>query len=303
MQRVLITGGTGLVGMRLSELLTDRGYDVAHLSHSASGSSAYVTYQWDIDKGTIDGAAIDGSDFIIHLAGANLADGEWTKKRKQTIIDSRVKSAELLANYMKDHQHHVKAFISSSAIGYYGNRADHIMDEESSKGTGFLPDVCEAWEEAANLIGRMDIRVAILRTGVVLSTRGGALPELEKPLKFHLGAYIGSGNQYYSWVHIDDLCNMYIKVLEDDTMNGIFNAVAPNPVRNKELIIAIEKVKNIVAINAPSPELVLRLAMGEMADMILDSTRVSSLKIEERAFNFQFSWIEDALKDLYKRKV
>jgi uncharacterized protein (TIGR01777 family) len=303
MKRVLITGGTGLIGTRLSELLTEKGYEVAHLSRTKSSADKYLTYIWDIKNAQLEDEAILTADYIIHLAGANLSDGWWTDDRKKLIIESRTKSADLLIRKLEELPHKVKAFISASAIGYYGNRGEGILNEQDTPGTGFLSEVCVAWEKSVQPIARRNIRLVINRIGVVLSTRGGALVQMEKPLAFGMGTYLGDGRQYYSWIHIDDVCRIFIKSIEDDSMNGVYNAVAPQPVRNKDLVETLEKALNKTTITAPTPALLLRFLLGEMATLVLDSTKVSSEKIEDKGFQFEFPWLEDALKDLHARKV
>lgn len=304
MKRVLITGGTGLVGSRLSELLTEKGYEVAHLSRTAhAANSNYKTYQWDLKMGFIEDEAITSSDYIIHLAGASLTDGWWTDERKKAILESRTKSADLLIDKLEALKHPLKAFVSASAVGFYGNRGDNLMQEQDEPGKGFLSEVCEAWERSVQPVTRLGIRLVINRIGVVLSTKGGALIQMEKPLKFGMGTYLGNGRQYYSWIHIDDLCRIFIKSIEDDSMKGVYNAVSPNPVRNKDLVDALEKVLDKPAITAPTPSILLRFLLGEMASIVLDSTKVSSDKIEEKGFVFDHAWLEEALTDLHKRGI
>ncbi|MDX2001572.1 MAG: TIGR01777 family oxidoreductase [Chitinophagales bacterium] len=303
MKRVLITGGTGLIGSRLSVLLAEKGYDVALLSRSRDKDKPYTTYHWDVKNGLLDDEAITTADHIVHLAGANIADGWWTDDRKKLILESRTKSAELLIKKLGQLDHQVKSVVSSSAIGYYGNRGETILTEEDAAGKGFLSEVCVAWERSIQPVQQQHIRLAVLRTGIVMSSRGGALVQMERPLSLGIGAYLGDGKQFYSWIHIDDLCRMYIKAIEDDSMEGVYNAVAPNPVRNKELVETLEKVLDKAAITAPTPAILLRFLLGEMAHMVLDSDRVSAIKIEEKGFRFEFEWLEDALKDIYARKV
>lgn len=303
MSTILITGGTGLVGTRLTQMLVDKGYTVTHLSRTHSNNEQVKTYIWDIGSHMVEDEALQTADYIIHLAGAGIADERWTKERKKVILESRTKSATLLIDRLKELKLQPKAFVSSSAIGYYGDRQHHILNEDDAPGNGFLSEVCVAWEAAVKPVEALGTRLVMLRTGVVLSAQGGALKEMEKPVKFHLGTYLGSGNQYYSWIHIDDLCRMYIAAIENETMRGPYNAAAPNPVRNKILTKAIADALDINAIMLPAPTPALKLALGEMAATVLDSTRVSSNKIEETGFTFEFAEVEKALEDVYERGV
>ncbi len=303
MTKVLITGGSGLVGRRLTEMLLQQGYNVAHLSRTPGNMPGVEVFTWDVNQGSIDEEAVQQADHIIHLAGAGIADQRWTPGRKQEILDSRVKSAELLVNALKKTGHRPTSFISSSAVGYYGNRAHHFLHEDDAPGNGFLSEVCVAWEKAVQPVAELGIRLVVMRTGIVLSARGGALAEMEKPVNFHLGTYLGSGNQFYAWIHIDDLCSMFIKAITDPSMQGPYNAVSPNPQRNKVMTSAIAKAKNTAALMLPAPEFALRLVLGEMADTVLDSTRASADKILEAGFNFQFPELDEALADIYTRGI
>lgn len=303
METVLISGGSGLVGTRLTERLLHKGYKVAHLSRSAEGPKQVEVFTWDVEQGVLDEEAVTHADHIIHLAGAGIADKRWTDDRKKEIINSRVKSAELIIEKLKQTGHRPKSFISASAVGYYGDRGHHFMTEEDKPGKGFLSQVCVAWEDAVQPTADMGIRLVIMRTGIVLSSRGGALVEIAKPVNFHLGSYLGDGNQYYSWIHIDDMCSMYIQAIENASYTGVYNAVGPDPKRNKVLTKAVADAKQKSAVMLPAPEFALRLALGEMADTVLDSTRVSSEKIEKAGFKFQYSDLSSALQDIYQRGV
>lgn len=303
MSTILITGGTGLVGTRLTQMLLGKGHTVTHLSRSHSNNEQVKTYIWDIDSHMIEDEALTTADHIIHLAGAGIADERWTDQRKKGILESRTKSAALIIDRLKELKLQPKSFISSSAVGFYGDRDHHILNEDDEPGTGFLSEVCVAWEAAVKPVEALGTRLVMLRTGVVLSTQGGALKEMEKPVKFHLGTYLGSGNQYYSWIHIDDLCRMYIAALENEQMRGPYNAAAPNPVRNKILTEAIADALNTKAIMLPAPTPALKLALGEMAATVLDSTRVSTNKIEATGFKFEHPEVNEALKDVYEKGI
>lgn len=303
MKTVLIAGGSGLVGQRLSELLNQKNYKVVLLSRRKNLKARFPTYQWNLDEGTIDKEAIEQANYVINLAGAGIADKRWSTKRKKEIIESRVKSNELLAHKIKEAKN-IKAFLGAAAIGYYGNRGDQLMIESDPPGDrGFLAESCIAWEKAFDKIRATNIRTVIIRIGVVLSTKGGALEKMLLPAKFGLGSYFGNGSQYFSWIHIDDICQMFIDGIEKEEMNGIFNGVAPNPVTNKDMTQMINKVSSRFGVVLPVPEFALRLAMGEMADVVLHSTRVSAEKMLKHSFSFQFPDLEPALKDLLVRKI
>lgn len=303
MKTVLIAGGSGLVGQRLSELLDKKNYQVILLSRRKNLNARFPTYQWNLDEGTIDSEAIEQANYIINLAGAGIADKRWSSKRKKEIIDSRVKSNELIANKIKGSKH-LKAFLGAAAIGYYGNRGDQLMKESDVPGkSGFLAESCIAWEKSFEKIKMTTVRTVIIRIGVVLSTKGGALEKMLLPAKFGLGSYFGNGSQYFSWIHIDDICQMFIDGIEKENMNGVFNGVAPNPVTNKEITQSINKVSSRFGVLLPVPEFALRLAMGEMADVVLHSTRVSAEKMLKQGFSFQFPDLEPALNDLLVRKI
>ena len=298
-QTVLVTGGTGLVGSRLTPLLLDKGYRVRFLSRNPGKVNNIESFSWDMDHQTIDEKALDGVDYIIHLAGAGVADKKWTTRRKKEILQSRTKSTELLRSALAKAQHQVKAFISASAVGYYGWDTGGVWKKEESRfGDDFLATVTKAWEAEVDQVEKLGIRVAMLRIGIVLSDKGGALIELTKPIKWGVGAALGKGDQYMSWIHLDDLCNMFIHAMENDNVKGIYNAVAPNPVTNKELSKLSAKVLGKPFFLPNVPGFVLKLALGEMASMVLGGNRVSSEKIQKDGFMFTYPKVEPALSDL-----
>lgn len=300
METVLITGGSGLIGTELTNLLLGKGYKVRHLSRSAKTIAGVEVYIWDVDQMQIDDRAVEGVDYIIHLAGAGIADKYWTLKRRQQIIDSRIASAKLLLESIRRTDTKPKALISTSAIGLYGNRNKQELTETSEEGSGFLSKVCHQWEAAVLPAKELGIRLAIIRVGIVLSGNGGALVEMGKSIPFHIAGYLGDGSQYYSWIHIKDICGIFLHAITHE-IEGVYNGVAPNPVTNKELTLQIARTRNITALPLPAPAFALRLAMGEMADMILDSAKVSSHKIEAAGYQFQFPEVDQALQDIYKK--
>ncbi|MEZ4955236.1 MAG: TIGR01777 family oxidoreductase [Saprospiraceae bacterium] len=304
MSNILIAGGTGLLGMRLSHLLKEKGHHVFHLSRKQNLNATYPAYQWDLEKKFIDPAAMEKAEVIINLAGAGVADARWTDARKQLIIDSRVDSALLLKSFIENKKTPARAYLSASAVGYYGNRGDQLLKETDPPGEeGFLPESVIAWEKAIDQVAETGIRTVAFRIGIVLSTKGGALEKMLLPFNFFNGTYFGDGSMYYSWIHIDDIANMFIEAVDNEAYRGYYNGVGPHPATNKEIILACKKALEKPAIILPAPAIVLRTAMGEMADMILDSTRVSSEKIERAGFQFQFPELLPAIKDLLARKL
>jgi hypothetical protein len=302
MPTALIGGGSGLVGTRLSELLTEKGYTVWHLSRSPGPDDHYRTFAWDTKKDYIDQAAVDGADFVVNLAGAGIADKRWTDKRKKLIIDSRVQTTQLLHKAIRNSATPPKAYISASAAGYYGDRADEVLTETDPPGNGFLSESCIAWEKAAAAVSGPDLRNVIIRIGIVLSTEGGALPKMTLPLNFFAGVYFGNGRQWMPWIHIEDLCRVFIYAIEQERMSGVYNAAAPNPERNKDFIDLVADVRNKPVIMLPAPEFALKFALGEMSHVLLDSTRASAEKLAGTGFSFRFPKLRAALTDLYSRE-
>ena len=296
-QTILITGGTGLVGQRLSELLTNQGYTVTHLSRSPANRT-FRTYGWDLSKNYIDEEAISSADAIIHLAGAGVADKRWNEARKAEIYNSRIDSTKLLYDKVKSINPALKYFLCASAIGYYGwDTGLEVVDESSLKGEGFLSDVVADWEREADRFEEIKIPTGKVRIGVVLSEKGGALVEISKPIKLGAGAPLGSGEQYMSWIHVDDLCGIFIHCVKQK-ISGIVNGVAPDPVNNKELTKAIAKQLRKPLFLPNVPKFALKILVGEMADMLLGGNNVSSKKIEELGYSFQYPKLDAALNDL-----
>ncbi|MFK7936779.1 MAG: TIGR01777 family oxidoreductase [Saprospiraceae bacterium] len=305
MQNVLIGGGSGLVGKRLSELLTERGYQVSILSRSKKKDLPYSVYVWDTKRDYIEPSAVENADYVINLAGAGIADALWTKSRKRLIINSRLETTGLLKKAIQDAKTPPKAFIAASAIGYYGNRGDELLTEKSAPGkSGFLAETTTQWEDAIMEIAEeTDVRTVALRTGIVLSTQGGAMEKMLLSFKLRTGAYFGDGSQWYSWIHIDDLCQMFIHAIENENMEGVYNAVAPNPSTNKDLTYELKDALDIAALVVSAPKFALKMGMGEMSHVVLDSAKVSSAKIEDVGFEFGFSELSPALEDLLEKEI
>ena len=302
--KILITGGTGLVGMHLSRMLRDKGYEVAHLSRSANLQAEFPAYRWDIDSEFVDEKALREADAIIHLAGASIVGKRWSDKQKQRIIDSRVKSLKLLAQKIESSGANLQSFISASAVGYYGDTGDMIVTEASPAGdTGFLAESCKLWETAVQDLTNLGIRTARIRIGIVLSTIDGALPKILLSFKANAGTWFGDGSQYYPWIHIDDLARIFIKAIEEDTIKGAYNATAPNPATNKDFVKILAKALDKKALLVPTPAFAMRIAMGEMADTVLHGSRVIPQKITDAGFEFKFPDLEAAFRDVIRRKV
>jgi uncharacterized protein (TIGR01777 family) len=304
---ILITGGTGMIGTRLAEMLLAKGYGVIILTRDArevKHKNANVTYaNWDVKKQTIDHTAVAGADHIIHLAGAGVADKRWGDKRKKEIVESRTQGSALLVKAIGETQNHIKTIVSASAIGWYG--ADTLesrkegFEEIQKADTAFLGETCRLWEESIQPVEQLGKRLVKLRTGIVLSKKGGALEEFKKPLKGFVAAVLGDGKQVVSWIHIDDLCRMYIAGIENESMQGAYNAVAPNPVTNKTLTLALAKqMHGNTFITLHVPSFVLKIVLGEMSIEVLKSATVSSEKMKAAGFEFKFPSIEKALIDL-----
>jgi uncharacterized protein (TIGR01777 family) len=304
MQTVLITGGTGMVGTSLTELLLSKGYQVIILTRKPQASNVpNLTYAvWDIAKGYIDPLAIGKADTIVHLAGAGVADKRWSKKRKQEIVDSRVMSGALMVKYLTEIPHQVKTVVAASAIGWYGpdtaKSLQHGFVETDPVDGAFLGDTCKRWEESVKPLETLGIKLVSLRIGIVLNKQRGALAEFIKPAQFGLATIFGTGSQMVSWIHYKDLCKMILFGIESASLKGIYNAVSPDPISNKDLIIAITKKLRGFYLPIPVPAFVLKIMLGEMSIEILKSAKVSSNKIQEADFKFDYSTLDSALHDL-----
>ena len=297
-KHILITGGSGLVGKHLTSLLLDKGYAVSHLSRKENNIRNVKTYLWDVRQGTIDQNCIDGVDVIIHLAGAGVADKLWTDERKQEISSSRTQSIRLIYQLLKEHSHQVKKVISASATGYYGNREDELMTEESAPAGDFLGKCCIDWEQAVDEGEALGLEILKLRTGVVLTDEGGALKQLALPIKFGFGAALGSGKQWIPWIHLQDTIDMYLFGIENPIV-GVYNMVAPKPVTNQKLTLITAKQLRKPYWLPNVPAFILKLAFGEMSTVVLASTKVSAEKIEQAGFNFKFPTVKEAIREIY----
>lgn len=302
MKNVLITGGTGLIGTRLTAMLLEQGYAVAHLSRKLGQNPRVKTYLWNVEKGQIDQDAVRSADYIIHLAGAGIADGRWTAARKKEILESRTASTALIAQQLAKSEHYLKAFVSASGIGYYGaDTGAEWISEQYTPGLDFLAEVCIAWEAAADEVARLGIRTVKFRTGIVLSQHGGALPKLAAPIRLGVGAALATGKQFQSWIHLDDLCRLYIKALEDPTMHGSYNAVAPSPITNEELTQVVASILKKPLLLPNVPAFVLNWLFGEMAIVVTGGNYILNQRIKlETDFRYLFNDVRSALEDILK---
>jgi uncharacterized protein (TIGR01777 family) len=308
MATVLITGGTGLIGTALTKELLNKDYNVIVLTRSPekySNTSRLSYAGWDIERQAIDKSAITKADYIIHLAGAGVADKRWTSKRKNEIFESRTKSSELIVKALKENENAVKGLVSASGIGWYGSSfpgdgkgtEKYPFTETDPPAEDFLGTTCQAWEASIDPVASFGKRLVKFRTGVVMSKEGGALREFKKPLRFGLATILGNGKQVMSWIHIDDLVCLYIYAIENEKLQGVYNVVAPLPLTNKKLILQLARCirgKFFVPIFVPS--FILEIVFGEMSIEVLKSAAVSGEKIKKEGYSFLYPSFKAACK-------
>lgn len=298
MQKIVITGGSGLVGSHLTDMLLSRGHEVVHLGRK-SRSSRVKSYSWDIHKGIIDPEALRGATHIIHLAGAGVANHRWTDAYKKEIYNSRILSTRLLYEAIKNQTDiRLKKFISASAIGIYGNHTPPFTKEDAPHAANFLAHVCSDWEKEASRFEDLNVPVAIIRIGVVLAREGGFVKEVSKPVNANVGAVLGDGQQATSWIHIHDLCRIFLRALEDDSFTGAWNGVAPAPVSHAELTHLLAKALKKPIWLPNVPRFAMKLLFGEMHTMLLAHQHISAQKLVNSGFRFRFETAADALADL-----
>jgi uncharacterized protein len=296
---IMITGGSGLVGRYLTSALLSEGYNVSHLSRKAGQSGKVRVFQWDPEKGILDPAVLEKTDYLVHLAGANIGEKRWTKERKEEIVTSRVKSVRLLHKTITNNKIKIKAFISASAIGYYGSvTTDKIFSESDPPATDFLGTTCRLWEEGADLFADSGIRTVKIRTAVVLEKSDSALAKMMIPAKFGFLVQTGNGRQYMPWIHINDLCSIYLKAIEEEAMSGPYNAVSPQHVTHKEFVRTLSKVIHRPVFPIPVPAFVLKAVLGEMSDVVLKGSRVSGEKISNTGYVFSYPELIGSLKEV-----
>ncbi len=297
MKKILITGGSGLVGSRLTEILIEKGYNVAHLGRKAGEKKGVKTYKWDYKKEYIDIEAFADADCVVNLAGANVSEGRWTESRKKELYDSRVQSTRLLYETIEKNNIPIKKVISASAVGYYNSTSD-LMTEDKPAGKVFLAKVCADWEAEAQRFDSIHIPLCIFRIGIVLSPKGGFAAEMAKPIKLGFGAVLGNGKQQISWVHIDDLCAMFLKSIENIDMVGVYNAVSPESASNKEITTAIANHlgKPIWLPNVPA--FALKLLFGGFSYELLVNHNISARKIVNSGLEFKYPDLETTLNNV-----
>jgi len=309
MATILISGGTGMIGSALQKFLVEKGHEAIILVRPQSkgrikNSDAHVTYaDWNVESGEIDKEAIEKADHVVHLAGANVGEKRWTKKRKKEILESRTKSSALLVRAINEIPNKIKTVISASGVGWYG------PDTEQSKQKGFTEDApafndflghtCRQWETGIQQVTSLNKRLVIFRFGIVLSESSGALDEFKKPLKFGIATILGNGKQLISWIHIYDLCRLIFFAIENEKFDGVYNAAAPKPVSNKELVLLLaKKIRRKSFIPVHVPAFALKITVGEMSVEVLKSTTVNDEKIRKAGFTFLYPSIDAALENL-----
>jgi uncharacterized protein (TIGR01777 family) len=307
---ILITGGTGMIGEAISQSLIEKGHEVIILTRDPSTNKnpvePGVSYAgWDIKEQKIDLDAVAKADYIIHLAGAGIADKRWTAERKKEIEESRVKSGEFLVHTLLNNPHKVKALVSASGIGWYGPDPEipnpQPFIETDPPGEDFLGQTCKKWEDSVEGLEPVNVRVVKFRTGPVLSLASGMLPEFLRPIKFGIASILGNGKQVISWIHIEDLVRMYIYALENEKLHSVYNAVAPQTATNKTVVLQLAKtLKNTFFVPVYVPSFVLKAMLGELSIEVLKSTTVSPSRIKNAGFVFQFPTLEAALRNLIK---
>lgn len=298
MAEVLIAGGSGLVGRRLTLLLQQEGHSVSWLSHSGSSSAGVRTYAWNPHLRTFDPEAFKNAEVVIALSGSNIGDQRWTKSYKKEIIESRTDAASTILQALHTTPHRIHSLIAASATGYYGDRDDDVMTEESGPGHGFLSDTVQQWEAAYQT---SPVRTVLLRVGVVLTPNGGALPQLVRPLQFGICPVTGTGYQHLSWIHIDDLCRQFIFAATHHSLSGVYNAVSPVPLKLNVFMKVLRKELSPRAIRIAVPGFLIRLFLGERSALVLEGAKVSPSKIMLAGYRFQFTDLAHAIRNLYGR--
>lgn len=301
-KKILITGATGLIGKRLSKALMDRGDEITVFSRNTNTAKRKLPFlnnfvEWNYQKPEEWKSHLDGKDAIVHLAGVNLFSKRWNEDFKKKIIESRKISTRNLVTTFTDCKHKPGVFISASGVGFYGDGKETILNEEAQKGNDFLADVCNMWEVESRKAGDYDIRNVQIRTGIVLSTEDGALKEMLLPFKLFVGGPLGSGKQWFPWLHIDDVVRIYIHAIDNKNLSGAVNAASPNIVRMKEFAKTLGKVMKRPAL-FPVPEFALRIVVGEAAGTVVSGQRINIEKLIKSGYKFKFENLEEALRDL-----
>lgn len=314
MKNILIAGGTGTIGIRLCTILLEKGYSVTVLSRKTDinqikplkalqDKHLHIRLaHWNVQEQTIEEQAVAEADCIVNLAGAGIADERWSAERKAEMVQSRTQSAALIIKGLRDVNNKVTTVVNSSAIGWYGvdkSGTAKGFTEDMPAANDYLGDTCKAWEDSISGVKELGKRLVIIRTGIVLSKDGGAFVEFEKPLNFRMAAILGNGKQIVSWIHVEDICNIYVHAIENENLHGVYNASAPHPVSNKNLVLAMAKAKygkGYLPMHVPA--FALKIAMGEMSQEVLKSTTANAQKINDSGFVFKYPTIDKAVADL-----
>lgn len=297
---ILITGGSGLIGRRLTKALTDQGYVVHWLTRDPE-QAPVKAFRWAVDEQYIDPEALRDVDAIVHLAGENVGGGRWTSARRKKILNSRVESCALLCRALAETDHKVKVVVAASATGFYGIHPKGIQEEDATPGRDFLASVTEEWEKAQQTFAVLTPRLVTIRIGIILSPAGGALEKLVKPIQYYIGAVLGNGKQMMGWIHLEDVCSIFQQAIFSTAMSGTYNAVAPENVSNKHFTEQLAKELGRPLWLPPVPGFVLKLLLGRMSDMVLGGAEISCQKLLNTGFQFKFKTLESALQDLLKK--
>lgn len=302
MKKIIITGATGLIGRKLSQKLTEAGHQIIVFSRNASSAKNilkkdYTYIDWDYRKSDKWIESISTADVIVHLAGINLFAKRWNKKFKEEILASRKETTKALVDAVKLSQAKPEVFVSASAVGYYGDCGDKLLDENSPAGNDFLAEVCKVWEAEAAVVEQAGVRRVSVRTGIVLSKEDGALKRMLLPFKLFVGGPLGNGKQWFPWIHIDDIVGIYFHAIENQNLIGAVNAASPNICTMKEFAKTLGKVLHRPSL-FPVPELALKIAIGEAGKVVLMSQRVKVNKLLESGYKFKFENLEEALRNL-----
>jgi uncharacterized protein len=298
-KNVLITGGSGFIGKKMTGLLVENGFSVAILTRSDYKNTPDITYyKWNLDSKIMDENAVLNADYMLHLAGEGIAEKRWTTSRKKAIVDSRVDSIQLIYDVLKRNNKTLEAFVSASGVGIYGAvNSEIICTEETPPANDFLGDTCVKWEQAVDSIGNLNIRTVKIRTGLVMGKNDGFLKKLIPVFKYKLGSVLGSGKQYMPWIHVDDLCQMYLQAIQNNSMFGAYNGAVNDATNNETFSTTLANCFGYKIWSPNLPAFFIKLLLGEMAQILLTGQRVSSDKIEKTGFVFKYKNLKDALAD------
>jgi uncharacterized protein (TIGR01777 family) len=300
MATILITGGTGMIGLRLAQMLKNQGHTLHLLSRTSKSVKPYdAVFSWDVKKGNLDERSLDDVEVIVHLAGAGIADQRWTDERKSEILSSRVDSAKLILEALKRRKQSLTAFVSGSAIGWYGAHTDSLIHNETEPAAfDFMGETCRKWEHVADLFQPVAERIVKVRTGVVFAKNAGALPKMAQPIKWYVGSPLGSGKQQIPWIHLDDICTIFSNAVSDSRYYGSINATATENCTNKEFTKVLAKVLHRPMIPFHVPSFVIKTIFGEMAVVVLEGSRVSNHRIKQMGYSFQYPSLETAIRNI-----